>query len=137
MNDTNAADGTTPHSRLLRDVVTFQVKLVLDSAKTVVLSPASLVAALMDLLSERDEGSRRFDGVLRAGWRFERWLNPFAALHRDDGDEEGDEEGDGLDDLLERVEETLRDPERREELTGAARRRIEGWLDAAGEKRRR
>ncbi len=58
--------------QLIRDVAVFQVKLVVDGLRDVLLSPASLIAALGDLILGRDRGHDRFYQVVRFGRRMVR-----------------------------------------------------------------
>ncbi|HEX7090737.1 MAG TPA: hypothetical protein VF192_11425 [Longimicrobiales bacterium] len=60
---------------LIRDVLIFQLKLVLDGLKDVVLFQASIIAALLDLVLLRREPATRFYAVLRLSERFDLWLN--------------------------------------------------------------
>jgi hypothetical protein len=74
---------------LIRDVLIFQLKLVLDGLKDVVLFQASVMAALLDLLLLRREPATRFYAVLRLSERFDLWLNlngaAQGAARNDDG----------------------------------------------------
>ncbi len=64
---------------VLRDLAIFQIKLLLDGAKDVIISPLSVLAAAIDILKPTDERGRRFYAVMRAGERMDRWLNLFGA----------------------------------------------------------
>ncbi|HEX2187982.1 MAG TPA: hypothetical protein VHG51_03740 [Longimicrobiaceae bacterium] len=70
---------------LLRDVLIFQVKLGLDGLKDLVLSPASIAAAVVDFVFR----TRLFYVVLRVGERFDLWLNLFGAAQRAGREREG------------------------------------------------
>jgi len=63
--------------QLLADVVVFQVKLVADGLRDVLLSPLSLVAAVVGLLTGGDQPERYFQKVIRFGRRTEVWINLF------------------------------------------------------------
>lgn len=74
----------------IRDFLIFQLKLLLDGAKDVVLFHVSILAMLFDLVTGRGRKPRTFYAVLRLSERFDLWLN----LH---GPAEGAEDtGDGL-----------------------------------------
>jgi len=60
---------------LIRDVLIFQLKLLLDGLKDVVLFQVSIIAALVDLALLRREPATRFYTVLRLSERFDLWLN--------------------------------------------------------------
>ena len=62
---------------IVRDFFIFQIKLVLDGLKDVLLFNISIVVVLFDLLI-RPKGLPRFYRLLEVGARFELWLN----LHR-------------------------------------------------------
>lgn len=107
---------------LLRDVIIFQGKLWMDGLKDLVLAPLSVGAAVVDVMSGRPV---LFYAVLRAGERFDRWLNLFSAADRAGRSREGlfagSEPGDGT--LLGELEElTIGKRQRREEpLPGVKR----------------
>lgn len=64
---------------LLRDVVVFQLKLVMDGFRDVLLSPLSIVAAIVDVVSGRKESGRYFYRILEMGRKSEVWINLFGA----------------------------------------------------------
>ena len=67
---------------LIRDLLVFQLKLVLDGTRDVLLSPISLIAGLADLVVGGDRASRYFYDVLHLGRRSERWIDLFGAAAR-------------------------------------------------------
>ncbi|HEX6308734.1 MAG TPA: hypothetical protein VFZ69_11130 [Longimicrobiales bacterium] len=76
-------------SVLIRDLVIFQLKLALDGLKDLVLSPVSLGAAALDILSPGARPGHRFYAVMTLGERFDRWLNLFGAAEQADASEDG------------------------------------------------
>jgi len=74
---------------IIRDLVIFQVKLAIDGLKDVVLLPASLVAALIELVFPSERPGRLFYLVMRLGETFDRWLSLYGpaveALAAQDG----------------------------------------------------
>lgn len=82
--------GTRAPGVILRDLLIFHVKLALDGMKDVVLAPASLFAAILDVLLPGASPGHRFYAVLRVGERFDRWLSLFSAASK------ADAAGDGL-----------------------------------------
>ena len=60
---------------LIRDVLIFQVKLVLDGLKDAALLPLSIIAGMVDLVLLRREPAKHFYAVLRLSERFDLWLN--------------------------------------------------------------
>lgn len=74
---------------ILRDLGIFQVKLVVDGAKDIVLAPLSLVAVVLDLFFPGAQPGRRFYAVMRVGERFDRWLSLFSAADKANAHEDG------------------------------------------------
>ncbi len=58
----------------LRDFLVFQLKLVVDGLRDVVVINCSIVAIIIDLASGRWRRPRLFYGVVRFSQRFEDWL---------------------------------------------------------------
>lgn len=112
---------------VFRDVVVFQVKLLVDGLRDLLLSPVSILAALIDLLVPGDDGGRRFYAVVRYGRRTEKWINLFGAADRHDPDTSPQ----GVDVLLEELEKLMRDPERRHEAKARAQALVERLKDSA------
>ncbi|HEX6132862.1 MAG TPA: hypothetical protein VFZ24_02690 [Longimicrobiales bacterium] len=76
-------------SVLVRDLIIFQIKLVLDGLKDLALSPVSIGAALLDIVSPGPRPGHRFYAVMTLGERFDRWLNLFGASERADASDDG------------------------------------------------
>lgn len=74
---------------ILRDLLIFQVKLVLDGAKDLVLAPLSLLAAALDMVLDDGQPGYRFYAVMRLGERYDRWLSLFAATDKANALEDG------------------------------------------------
>lgn len=79
------------HSKavLLRDLLIFQAKLVLDGMKDVVLMPLTIGAAAIDIVFPGRRPGHRFYLVMALGERFDRWLNLFSASDRADASKDG------------------------------------------------
>jgi hypothetical protein len=103
-----------PRFPVFRDVVVFQAKLLVDGLRDLMLSPLSVLAALVDLLVPGDDGGKRFYAVVRFGKRTEQWINLFGASDRNDPEVPSK----GVDVLLEELEGLMRDPKRRDEAKG-------------------
>jgi len=110
-----------PRFPVFRDVIVFQAKLLVDGLRDLLLSPVSIVAAMIDLLVPGDDGGKRFYRVVRFGRRTERWINLFGAADARDPDKAPT----GADELLDELEGLMRDPKRRDE----ARARAEALID--------
>lgn len=116
---------------LIRDVAVFQVKLIVDGFRDLLLVPASLIAGLISLFgSAKDHGNAFYD-LLRLGRRSERYINLFGALDRRPGapDEHHDDSPEDIDRMVTRVEDFVRDEYENGHLTGKARERLENAVD--------
>jgi len=70
----------TERWRFLRDVVVFQVKMLLDNIRDFALMPISLVAAGIDLISKGEREGALFYRVLRWGSHSERVIDVYSAI---------------------------------------------------------
>lgn len=96
-----ASSGSAPpRTKVVRDVLLFQVKLWLEGFKDIALVPLSLGAALVDLVFRERSGQGALYAVMRLGNRFERWVHLYAAL---DPDEDNDAPARSLDQVLTEV----------------------------------
>lgn len=68
-----------PRAVLLRDAVIFMLKLWLDGLKDIGLSVAAVVALSLDVTIRRHRDHYLFYGVVRAGEKFDLWLNLYGA----------------------------------------------------------
>ncbi|HEX4632062.1 MAG TPA: hypothetical protein VH188_13975 [Chthoniobacterales bacterium] len=70
----------------LRDVVVFQIKLLLDNLRDLVLMPVALGAAVIDLLYRGEREGALFYKVLRWGLHSEEVIDVYSAIeHHDPG----------------------------------------------------
>jgi hypothetical protein len=74
---------------ILRDLMIFQVKLLLDGLKDVVLMPLSIAAAALDLFFPGPRPGHRFYGVMRVGEKYDNWLSLFSAADKADARADG------------------------------------------------
>lgn len=74
-----------------RDFLIFQLKLVLDGLKDIILFQVSIVALVLDVIAGGGRRPRLFYSVLRSSERFDLWLNLNGALEQLDSglDEDG------------------------------------------------
>jgi len=89
---------------LARDVLGFQLKLLLDTLRDLLTSPLALGAAALDLLLLRQQPPRYFQAVLRLGRRSEDWIDLWASAYEEHAQPEN------VDAVLDKVEGLLRDP---------------------------
>ena len=116
--------------QLLRDVLVFQAKLAVDALRDVILSPVSLLAALLDVLG-KERAKPLFYRVLVEGRRSEAWINLFGEADRiapREATREG--EGPGIDRAVRRVETLLREQYECGGITAQAKTAIDRSLDA-------
>lgn len=100
-------------SGLIKSVLILQLKLLLDAARDLLLSPVALVAAGADLLLLKWQRPQFFRHVLRIGAFSDHWIDLWSE-HA-----ESDEPHENVDVLLDRLEQVVRDPK-----TGARKARI-------------
>ncbi len=67
---------------VLRDVLVFQFKLVVDGLKDLCLAQVAVGAALLDLFRRDGNPGRRFYAVVRLSDRFDGWLDLHEAMGR-------------------------------------------------------
>src|SRR6186713_2819660 len=70
--------------KFLRDFVVFQVKMLLDNVRDLVLMPVALGAALLDLILKGDREGARFYKVLRWGWQSEKVIDVYSAIEHEE-----------------------------------------------------
>ena len=97
----------------IRDFVIFQLKLVMDGLKDVILFQVAIGALLIDLISGGGKRPRLFYSVLRSSERFDHWLSLHGAAERLEGGDVGDDglfgaSKAGSDDLLGKIEQMVR-----------------------------
>ncbi len=90
---------------LIRAVALLQLKLLMNTARDLVLIPLALVAALVDLVRLKRHEPQYFRTVLSVGEHSDRWIDMWYSNH--DAQEQPRE---NVDALLSRVEEVVRDP---------------------------
>lgn len=96
-------------SKIVRDVLVFQLKLWVEGFKDLALMPLSLVAACIDILFRSTQRRGTLYSVMKLGDRFEQWVDLYSALK-----EEASERAQSstprphLDDLVDGAESGLR-----------------------------
>jgi hypothetical protein len=81
MAHTPSSDDRPSKGVILRDLLLFQMKLWLDGFKDIVLSPISVIAAILDMLRGAERPSL-FYRILQLGEGFDQWLNLYGAAQR-------------------------------------------------------
>ncbi len=122
-----------PHLRwkFLRDVLVFQLKLILGNVQNFVLVPVSLVAALLDLFIKGNREGGKFYKVMDWGRRTDEMINVYSAIggyHATSGENEQAMYGDyTVDSILGKVEGAIV----REYEKGGTAANIKGAVDRA------
>lgn len=135
-SDGESAAARSPRQQLLKDLVLFQVKLIVDGFRDLLLVPVSIGAGIMSLMQKGPAPGPQFYELLRLGRRSERWINLFAAAGPSDP-ESGPREPipADIDDLVDRVESFIVDEYRSGEISGKARQRLDHALESLRAKR--
>ncbi len=116
----------------LRDVLVFQVKLLLDAVRDLVLSLVSIVAGVIDLISGDEPPGRYFYRLVAFGGRTDTWINLFGMPGRPD--ELGSDEDVTVDSLVAQVQRLMVDQYERGGVTASAKQAIDRSLDAISRK---
>ena len=74
------AQGNDDHWKFLRDVLVFQLKMLLDNVRDFALMPVSLAAAVIDLIFKGDRQGTLFYQVLKWGAHSEEVINVYSAI---------------------------------------------------------
>ncbi len=117
-NPTNAA--------LFKLLLVFQIRLLLDGLRDVVLSPVSLLAVLLDLLSSRNRRGQYFEMLCYWGHKSDQWINLFGLPEKGlEDDVNSATRIPGVDSLVDNIEQAVRDGTLRKENRAALRSRIQ------------
>ena len=128
MGDTN----TSKRGELIRNTVVFQLKLMADGFRDLVLLPVSLIATIIGLLRGGDQPDREFQQVIQVGRDSEQWINLF-------GNHEAPENSNAtasIDALFTKVEETLKQQYLAAGTSARAQAEIDEALQAAHQETR-
>jgi len=123
MSDTD----TSKRGKLIRNAVVFQLKLMADGLRDLVLLPVSLVATLIGLLRGGDDPEREFLQVIEIGRESEQWINLFG--NHDVGD--NPHAVASIDALFTKVEKTLKQQYKAAGTSESAQAEIDEALQAA------
>lgn len=95
---------------VVRDVMLFQFKLVVDGLKDLCLAQVALGAAVIDLVRRDGSPGRRFYGIVRLSDRFDGWLDLHEPMARvpEDAPDYAPSPGRSVDDLVDGVETSAR-----------------------------
>lgn len=133
MNEQAETQESTDRRTLVRDVAVFQVKLIIDGLRDLVLVPASLIAGLASLITGHDgKPGTQFYHLLSVGKQSESWINLFGALENAPPDMEypAPFPDANMDEIVSKIEGFVIDEEKRGGMTTQARARLQKALDA-------
>lgn len=122
-------ESVMPNRRtLIRDTAVFQVKLLFDGFRDLLLVPVSLIAAFISLFG----GSSEFYDLLRLGRRSERWINLFGAAERLHGPATETERfaTEDIDEMASRVEAFVVNEYKRGGITAQAKDRLDSAIES-------
>lgn len=102
------SESATPKNRwrFLRDVLVFQVKMLLGSFRDFALVPISLAAALLDLIYKGEREGHYFYKVMRWAWHSEEMINVYSLI-KDEVGEQGIDPAYTVDSVVARIEGAL------------------------------
>jgi len=120
-------DKPSKRGTLFRNTVIFQLKLIADGFRDLLLVPISLIASLIGLLRGGDEPDREFNQVLEVGRESERWINLFGTHEQPDDATPAA----SIDALFSKVEETLKTQYQASGTSERAQAEIDEALQAA------
>ena len=95
---------TSKRGDLVRNTVVFQLKLMADGFRDLVLLPVSMIAAFIGFLRGGEEPEREFNQVIKIGRESEKWINLFGSHAAP----ENTNAIASIDTLFSKVEETLK-----------------------------
>ena len=128
MSDTDESKRGT----LVRNTVVFQLKLMADGLRDLVLLPVSLVATVIGLLRGGEEPEREFLQVIEIGRESEQWINLFG--NHNVGNESHAVAS--IDALFTKVEDTLKQHYKAAGTSESAQAEIDEALQVAHDKAR-
>ena len=128
MSDTDESKRGT----LVRNTVVFQLKLMADGLRDLVLLPVSLVATVIGLIRGGDEPEREFLQVIEIGRESEQWINLFG--NHNVGNESHAVAS--IDALFTKVEDTLKQHYKAAGTSESAQAEIDEALQVAHDKAR-
>ena len=124
---------TEPPGRrtLVRDVLVFQFKLIVDGLRDFFLVPVAFFAGLLSFFNARDGvPGPHFYSLLQLGKQSEEWIDLFGAMRNAPPEIRNHVRfpDENMDQILERIETFVVDEEKRGGITAQARERLERAL---------
>lgn len=88
----------------IRDVIVFEIKLILDNLRDFLLVPASLIAAGIDLIFKGEREGERFYKVLEWGRHSEAVIDVYSCIEAKEGSGHGMKQDYSVDAVIKRLE---------------------------------
>ena len=138
---------------LFTDTVLFQVKLGMDAIRDVLLSPVSIIFALIDLIAGNTHKQSYFYALMRIGHKSDSWINLFGTRNREqtkktDSEQVSEQKSDiacttdnsetasvessdskNIDQLFSQMESLIKEQHNKGGLTASAKASIDKYLD--------
>lgn len=131
----NPADDGPDNVTLVRDVLVFQFKLIVDGFRDLILVPTSLIVGIVSLLSGKDgKPGDQFYRLLGVGKQSERWIDLFSAIdNAPKGSVDEAQFADrSIDELIKTVENYVVEETKKGGVTQQAKEHLDTILKAAG-----
>ena len=129
----NPKQEPTTRWQFFRDIIVFQVKLIIDGLRDALLIPTSLVAGLVGLVTHPSDPGTLFYRLVQLGKRSEAWINLFGAAPTEAKTTNMDVRP--LDSLIKDLENSVVDQYNRGGVTAKAKDAIDSALDTIGKLR--
>lgn len=114
---------------LIRDVAVFQGKLFVDGLMDIILSPVSLVLAVIDLITGGPRVGDRFYRLLHFGRETDHWINLFGNADRLSQKPRTYTPERGLDEIVDHLEDLVRRQHEKGGVTATAKGTIDEAID--------
>ena len=134
-NDTDANPPKTDRWTLIRDIAVFQMKLIVDGLRDLILLPISLGVGLYSLIKGGNEPGTEFYDLLRVGRRSEHWINLFGAAENSGAPGALDDlfPNADIDDMVSRLESFVVDEYNKGGVTAQAKKQLDQALNRMSE----
>lgn len=122
---------------MLKDMLFFQFKLVLDAVRDLILSPAAFIAVLFDVFKGHHQQESYFYKLMSLGRQSDKWINLFGAGKEvpDQIEQPSEKTQEGVDQMLSKLELVLKEQHEKGGLTASAKLRIDSYLNKMLDKR--
>jgi len=119
---------------LIRDIFVFQVKLSMDAIRDLLLSPASIICGLIDILKGHSQSQSYFHKLMDFGHQSDLWLNLFGNRNKNAESvnlpsSQKTKADVSVDQLFSQVESLLKEQHNKGGLTTSAKNTIDRYLN--------